>query len=220
MRLDLEEGAGLLRTEVFAVNAVLDPDGRVGGFFCGDPKAVVRAAGEYVRRHAEAPVAEPADVVIANSRPFDADFRQAVKSVGNTLYAARPGGVMLGFFKCDQGLGDLAPPAWTLPYPLLRGLLRLIGAGRVHAFSRVIGRLASVEEQFLTHFGLRMLHRNHLWFYSDSLPADLGRRLGALRQFPAVEQMVAAAEKAVGPRATVAVFPFGGVTYVPDPLTA
>jgi hypothetical protein len=207
----------MLRTEVFAVNAVLDPDGRAGGFFCGDPKAVVRAAGEHVRRYAEAPVAGLADVVVANSRPFDADFRQGVKCLGNTLYAARPGGVVLGLFRCRHGLGDLTPPAWTIPYAGLRGILRLIGAGRIHRFSRLIGRMTSVEEQFLTHFGLRMLHRNHLWFHSDNLPPDLGRRLGVLRQFPTVEGMVEAAARTVGPRATVAVFPFGGATYVPDP---
>jgi hypothetical protein len=49
--------------------------------------------------------------------------------------------------------------------------------------------------------------------YSDKLAPGTGKKIGTLRQYPSVERMLADALRLVGPRATVAVFPFGGVTY-------
>lgn len=213
MRLDLEEGASLLGKEVFVVNAVLNSRGAIQRFFCGDPRAAFRAGTAFVRRQAEVALPEPADVVITNSWPLDADLRQGSKCIGNTLYAARPGGVVLGFLRCSEGRGDMPLPSWTLPYPLLRTVVRLANRKRILTFQRLVRRHDPVEQQFLTHFGLQMLRRNHVWFYSDNLEPDTGRRLGALRQFASVEEMVAAALRKVGPRASVAVFPFGGATY-------
>ncbi len=217
MRLDLEEGAMLLTKEVFAVNAVLGAHGDVARLFCGEARAAFRAGADFLRAHAEIRLAEPADVVITNSHPFDADLRQGLKCVGNTLPAVRPGGVILGFLRCTQGRGDMPTPSWTVPYPLLRPFLHAIGRENI---LRVLGWMRPqdpIEQRFLGHFGLQMLHRNHVWFYSNHLPPDLGRRLGMLRQFRRVSAMIEAAGAQVGSRTTVAVFPHGGITYAACP---
>jgi nickel-dependent lactate racemase len=220
MRLDLEEGVGLLSKEVFIVNAVLGGPGEVVRFFCGDPRAAFRAGADFVRSHAEVSVPEPADVVITNSRPFDADLRQGLKCVGNTLQAARPGGVVLGFLGCEQGRGDVPIPSWTIPYPLLRPFLHVIGRAHILQVMGLLRPQDPIEQRFLGHFGLQMLYRNHIWCYSDHLQADLGRKLGMLRQFSGVERMIDAALDRVGPRASVAVFPLGGVTFARGKLPA
>ena len=216
MRLDLEEGAALLGKEIFLVNAVQRATGEIVNFFCGDPRDAFRAGVAYVRRHTEAVLPEQADVVITGSSPFDADLRQGVKCLGNTLHEAKPGGLVLGLLGCRNGLGDLPLPRRTLPYTVLRFLLRLLGCRAVEQLRNLAEGEVAVEERFLTRFGLRMLRRNHLWFASDSLPPDIGRRLGVLRQFASADEMVAAAVRKVGPKATVALFPQGGATYVPD----
>jgi nickel-dependent lactate racemase len=219
MRQDLEEGVALLRQDVFLVNAVLNAEGGIVRFFCGDLRQAFRAGAEFVRRHAQVTVPEAADVVITNSRPFDADLRQGMKCVGNTLFAARPGGVVLGMLRCTQGVGDVPEPSWTFPYPLLRLMLRVIPARKVLRVLEWFRPRDPVEQKFLGHFGLRMLRRNHIWFFGDNLPADVGRKIGMIRQFPDVDGMIRAARRKVGRRATVAIFPYGGATYasLPDP---
>jgi nickel-dependent lactate racemase len=216
MRLDLEEGVDFLKKEVFAVNAVLNAEGRVVRFYAGDPRQVVRAGAAFLREHAEASVSEEADVVVANSRPFDADLRQGMKCVGNTLFACRPGGVMLGFVRCAEGRGDVPVPSWTLPYNVLRGVVRVAARKRLLRWLTLAKPRDPIEQRFLSHFGLQMLKRNHVWVYSDRLEPDTGRKLGMLRQYDGVERMLADAVRVVGPRATVAVFPYGGATYARD----
>jgi nickel-dependent lactate racemase len=213
MRLDLEEGVALLGPKVFIVNVALNAAGDIVRCFCGSPREAWAAGVEFVRRHAEVAVPEPADVVLTNSRPFDADLRQGLKCIGNTLPAARPGGVMLGCLHCAEGRGDLPLPSWTLPYAVFRPLLRVIGRERIRGLMKLLWPRDPIERRFLGHFGLQMLRRNHIWLFSDNLPPDTGRRLGLLRQFTRLESMIAAAARRVGPRATVAIFPLGGATY-------
>jgi nickel-dependent lactate racemase len=213
MRLDLEEGVALLGPKVFIVNVALNANGDIVRCFCGSPREAWAAGVDFVRQHAEVALPEPADVVLTNSRPFDADLRQSLKCLGNTLPAVRPEGILLGCLQCAEGRGDMPLPSWTLPYAVFRPLLRLIGRERIRGFMHLLWPRDPIERRFLGHFGLQMLRRNHVWFFSDHLPPDTGRRLGLLRQFIKVESMIAAAVRRVGPRATVAVFPLGGATY-------
>jgi nickel-dependent lactate racemase len=219
MRLDLEEGVERLGVEIVSVNAALTPDARVAKMFCGAPREVVRAGARFVRDHSEIEVPEQADVVLANSAPFDADLRQSMKCMGNTMFAARPGGMILGFLRCDGGRGDVTLPPRTLPYPINRTVMRVLGEHRIMPFVQVIKKHEPIEERFLTHFALQVLRRNHLYIFSQKLEPDVGKRTGVLRQFTDLKEMLAAAEAKLGSRATVAVFPQGGCTYTRGPTT-
>jgi nickel-dependent lactate racemase len=213
MRLDLEEAAGLLRREIFIVNVVMNEEGRPARFFCGEPVQAHRAAEAFVREIVHLEVPHPADVVLTNSFPMDADLRQSVKCVGNTLNACRAGGVMMGCVRCDNGLGEMPIPKRTLPYPALRTLVRLIGKRRVLPLVRRVKRGEPVEEVFIGHFGLQMLRRNHLALYSESLPPDTGRKMGLACTFAERQAFVDWAARRAPRRATVWVFPCGGSTY-------
>jgi nickel-dependent lactate racemase len=213
MRLNLEEGGKMLGTEVFIVNAIPNAAGQIVDFFCGDPCLAFRAGASFVRQHSEMCIAEQADVVITNSRPFDSDLRQGMKCFGHTLTACRPGGLMLGFLHCRNGVGDVPLPSWTVPYAALRPLLHAVGRRHLHGLLECLRPHDPVEQKFLALFGLQMLHRNHLWFYSDHLEPTVGARMGIFRQHTSVDGMIAAAVRKVGPHASVAVFPIGGATY-------
>jgi len=69
------------------------------------------------------------------------------------------------------------------------------------------------------HFALQMVRRNHIWLYSDGLEPNTDKRIGTLRQYDALDRMLADAVRTVGSRATVAVFPQGGATYACAPVT-
>ena len=213
MRLDLEEAAGLLDKEIFIVNATMNEEGRPTRFFSGDPIAAHRAGTDFLQESVEVSVPEPADVVVANSFPMDADLRQSIKCVGNSLYASKPGGVMLGCVLCENGLGEIPVPKKTLPYPILRTLVRLIGKNRVLPLVKKAKKDEPIEEVFIGHFGLQMLRRNHLGLFSRNLPEDTGKKMGMARTFTDIQAMINWAEAKTRPNATVWVFPYGGATF-------
>ena len=107
MRLDLEEGALFLRRDIFIVNAAMNEQAKAVKFFCGDPIMAHRKGERFVEHSVRLEVPEQADVVITNSFPMDADLRQSVKCIGNTLYASKPGGIMMGFARSLNGLGEM-----------------------------------------------------------------------------------------------------------------
>ena len=131
MRLDLEEGAQLLGKDFFIINTAMNERCRPTRFFCGHPIAAHRAGTAFIRNLVGLEVQEQADVVIANSLPMDSDLRQSFKSLGNTLYACREGGVMMAPARCEQGLGELPVSKRTMPYPLKRTLLKAVGKHRL-----------------------------------------------------------------------------------------
>lgn len=216
MRLDLEEGALLLDREIFVVNAAMDHAARPTEFFCGDPILAHRAGEAFVESLVRLDVPEQADVVLTNSAPMDLDLRQSAKCLGNSLYACKPGGVMLGCVRCEQGLGEMPLAKKTLPYFAMRGLLKIIGKGRVLALVEKAKKGEPVEEVFVGHFGLQMLRRNHLALFSDNpkLPARIGRKMGLAQSFTKVQEMIKWASQKAPNRATVWVVPSGGATYV------
>ena len=160
-------------------------------------------------------VPEQSDAVLTSSFPMDADLRQSCKCLGNSLYACKPGGVMLACARSEQGLGEVPLPKKTLPYSIMRTLLRIIGKRRVLPLVEKAKKGEPVEEVFISHFGLQMLRRNHLGIFSDSekLPPDIGRKMGLARSFTAVHEMVSWAQQKASLNATVWIVPHGGTTY-------
>jgi lactate racemase len=215
MRLDLEEGVDLLNKEIFVVNTAMNEHGKPTRFFCGHPIQAHREGESFIENLAGIEVPEQADVVLVNSFPMDADMRQSMKCIFNWLYACKPGGVMMGCIKCDNGLGELPIPKKTLPYPALKFLLRMIGKNRVLPLVEKAKKGEPIEEVFIGHLGLQMLRRNHVGVFSDSqkLPPDIGKKMGMVRSFTEVQGMVSWARANAPANATVWVLPYGGSTY-------
>jgi lactate racemase len=215
MRQDLEEGANLLQKDVFIVNVAMNEQARAAAFFCGDPIQAQRQGEKFVLEISRLEVPEQADVVIANSFPMDADLRQSVKCMGNSLYACKPGGVLLGFARSIHGLGEMPLAKKTLPYPVMRTLLKVLGKNRVLSLVEKAKKGEPVEEVFVGHFGLQMLRRNHLGIFSDSqhLPENIGRKMGLARSFHKTESIMDWAASKAPTGATVWAFPSGGSTF-------
>lgn len=215
MRQDLEEGASLLGQKIFIVNAAMNESAKPVKFFCGDPIMAHREGERFVEDTVRLKVPEQADVVITNSFPMDADLRQSVKCIGNTLYASKPGGIMMGFARSLNGLGEMPFAKKTLPYTVMRTILKVIGKKRVLPLVEKAKKDEPVEEIFIGHFGLQMLRRNHLAIFSDSklLPQDIGRKMGLARSFTDVPSMMNWAVPKTPSQATVWVFPYGGSIY-------
>lgn len=213
MRLDLEEAAGMLKKEIFLVNAVLNERVEIARFVAGDPVRAHREGLAVVRAMAAQRVEAPADVVIVLSDPMNADLRQGMKCIGNAEPSVKEGGVILGLLACKGGIGDLAVPPRSLPHGVLRLILRLLGRGRVLGFVDRVKKGAGVEERFLANFSLQLARKMEILVFSENLPEDTGKKLGVFRQFGDLEAAVAAAAKHAPREATVYVYRHGGATY-------
>jgi len=213
MRLDMEEAAGMLGREIFIVNAVMNHQHRVSAFFCGHPVEAQRRGVDLSRRIHGVSIPEPADVVVTGSAPMSFDLRQSMKCVGNNLFAVRPGGAIVGFLRCEQGIGDVDIPPKSLPHPVLRTLLRVLGPSRIMGFVDRVKKGAGVEEKFLAHFSLQVCRRNPLHLYADNLPEWVGKKTGLFTQYGDISRMLEAVRRKAPRNATVWFAPYGGITY-------
>jgi lactate racemase len=213
MRLDLEEAVGMLRKEIFIINAVLNENLEICRFVCGDPVSAHREGVRTVIDINGKQLEGEADVAIVASNPMNADLRQGMKCVGNVEKSVRDNGLILAFMQCERGLGDIALPAKPVSYKLLRFILRALGKKRILWFIDKVKKDAGIEERFLAHFSMQVARKNRIFIHSKNLPHDTGVRLGLFQQFVTPEEMIAAAAKYAPKHATVYVFTHGGVTY-------
>ena len=213
MRLDLEEGARMLRKEIFIVNVVMNELLEICAFFAGDAVKAHREGVNFSRSLTERSVAQQADVVIVASNPMNADLRQSIKCIGNVQESVQPGGLIISLLECRHGIGDVTVPQKNLPHGLLRFILKFIPRERVLAFIDSVRKDVSIEERFLSHFAAHVARRNEIFAYSRKLPANTGEKLGAFVQFATVEEMMDAARKSAPKRARVLIYPYGGATY-------
>jgi nickel-dependent lactate racemase len=218
LRRDLEEAATLLGKEVFLVNTVLNAGQEIVRIFAGHAQLAHREGIGLARAIYGVPVPEPADILITNSAPMDTDLRQGTKCIGNLLGAVKEGGTILAFLRCREGAGDFKVSGRSLPRPLLKVLVRRMNRHQMLSFLDRFRRDLEVEEKFLALYSLRILKRNEVLAYAPALTIEQGRRLGALRVVPNPEEMVRRAAARAPKRATVAIFPRGGVTFPVLPL--
>ncbi len=115
MRLDLEEGAQMLKPPVFLVNAVLNSALDVVRVVTGDPVAAHREGTRVSAEIYGSRFDQPADVVIASTHPMDQDLRQGSKALANTIRAVRRGGVQIILMRAEEGLGVFGLAQRSLP---------------------------------------------------------------------------------------------------------
>ena len=210
MRCDLEECGSQIPGKVFLVNAILDGYQRVVRIVTGDPIGAHREGIELSRKIFGVSIPKPADVVISSSHPFNIDLRAGFKALSNLLLAARPNGVLINLIVAEQGLGDMTLPKRKIyaHKPVVRKL--------THAILPMVRRFnfgLREEDKFFVYFGLQAMKRNHLFFYSPNMPEEFARRLAFMDFHNKLETVLEKARRILPNRASVLVFPRGGVTY-------
>jgi nickel-dependent lactate racemase len=218
MRLDLEEAGRMVAGPTFIVNMVLDPRLEPVAVVCGDPIAAHRAGVAVSRQIYGVALPHPVDVVVFSAHPMDQDLRQAGKGVLNVAGACRPGGLILGFIRCEEGLGNVALLRLPLPLSLARTIVRAIGSRGIDFLVRHIPRFAP-EDRFMINFALRVLKDHRVLIFSPNLKRDFAGL------FPPVlyddqEALFVDAERLVDNSAPqAAILPYGGVSFPLFPPT-
>ncbi len=92
----------------FLLETILNSRGDIVKAFAGDLYPTHRMACNFVDSLYKVPIAEKADLVIASCGGFPKDINliQAHKTIHNAFQAVKPGGVLLIFAECHQGIGS------------------------------------------------------------------------------------------------------------------
>jgi nickel-dependent lactate racemase len=213
MRLDLEEACGMIGGPSFLLNVVLDPQLAPVALVAGDAILAHRAGVEVSRRIYGVELPCQVDVVISSAYPMDMELRQAGKGVLNVAGACRQRGVIVGFLRCEQGLGSVSLPPISPPLGPIHALTRILGSRGIAFLVRHLPRTVPVEARFLVNLGLQMLKDYHVLIFSPQLVRAAEGRLAPVL-YDDQESLFRKASRLAGVRnPQVAIFGHGGVSF-------
>jgi len=216
MRAAIDAGGELMDRaggKSFAIQYLLDDDNEVAFLATGEPAATHQMVAKQCAVACGIVVPGPADVLITNAHPRDFDLWQCFKCIPNTMWAVRPGGVIVCLARCEAGLYGMKVPRWPLSPAWMRRLVRLLGpVALASLITRLVPSLAG-DAAFFVRLALQMLHRNPIFMVSPILH-EAGVNFPGLELFASVDQAVAAADELLGggPQRVV-IFPAGGTTF-------
>ena len=211
MRLDLEEGAAMLKPPVFIINAILNNLQQVVKIVAGDPVKAHRAGVEASSQLYGVPVKAAADIVITDSHPMDSDLRQGVKALANTVRALKPGGVIITVVRAEEGVGVFGLANTKLP--LGRKALQFLAPVLLPLVPRLKIKGLGEEDRFFLYFALQGMRRGHMFFVAPTIPEETQSHLPFAQFWPTAEAAVEAARQVFPRNADVLVFPSGGISY-------
>ncbi len=214
-RLDLEDVRNMINADIFCINTVLDPSGKVTACFAGDPIKSHRVGVKYTIKHLGVKLDRQVDGVITCSWPMDINFKQSMKCVGNTLPALKKGGVVMGFLKAERGLDDIpVPDGSPIPLPVVKRILRILGPSRVYGFLNMAKKGMDIEEKFLYYYTLQLIREYELYLYVPSLTKETIKKLFFFKGVNTdPDEVIRMGAKKLDKNATVAVFTRGGASF-------
>jgi nickel-dependent lactate racemase len=224
MRAAIDEAGRLVDAaggRSFAIQFLLDDRDGPAAVAAGEVLATYRMLRKKCSAACGVVTPGRADVLIANAHPHDFDLWQSFKCIPNTLWAARPNGVIICLARCQAGLYGMEVPPWPFSPTWTRRLVRLLGPVAVSSLlTRLVPSLAG-DAAFFVRLAAQTLCRNPILMVSPALHASGGAFPG-LEVLASMDEAVARAEELLpkGSRRVV-VFPAGGTTFpIPAPLAA
>ncbi|GIW89241.1 MAG: hypothetical protein KatS3mg108_3565 [Isosphaeraceae bacterium] len=216
MRRAIRHAAGCLGGAFYSISHVLGPPGRILAIAAGPVEPVQERLSDEVRRRFCIQPGLPADMVVVGNHPWPGDPMQSFKVLLNHRAAAGTDGVLVGLFWTD-------PDEIDRSFPL--GALRLIaatggiGGWMIRRGLRTADRLGSVlpsGSRFMLRWARELVADRPVLVYAPVLSERLGRRLGPVHLCGDLPTLWRTARSRLGrdPR-QIALFPSGGLTYVP-----
>ena len=217
LRRAIDTGGRLLDKfygQTFAVQYLLDDNDRPVHIAAGDPVATQRMLGKQCSAACGIVTqSPPADVLVTNAYPRDFDLWQTLKTVGNTRWAVRPGGVIICLSRCEAGLNGMDPPRWPLSPAWTRRVVRWLGSEALGSLMiRLVPHLSG-DAGFFIRMGLQALHRNPIFIVSPAM-RESRMTFPGLEVFGDFEHAFAATTALLGDESQrVTVFAAGGTTF-------
>ncbi|MBN2080030.1 MAG: nickel-dependent lactate racemase [Spirochaetes bacterium] len=212
-RRDLEEVRRMIPAEIFCVNVAIDQDRRIIASFAGDPVESHREGVAFIAREQGLHLERRVEGIILNSHPFDINFKQGMRCVGNSLPALEPGGAVMSFMRAERGLDDITPPEGSKPLWLAKRVLRIAGASRVMKVLEKTKKGLNPEEKFLVYYSMQLMREYDFFIHAPTITPAMAKSLGFFVHCGRPEDVIRHGIKKLGKHARVAVFTEPGVTY-------
>jgi nickel-dependent lactate racemase len=179
----------------FIVNCGMDLHKRIAFVVAGDLEQAHRRGCELAMDLHAVKIPQPADIVVADSYPFDIEFWQANKALDQAGLAVRRGGVVILVTPCHEGFSATHREILDFGYPTLPEIKKLVHSGQLK--SKVVGvHMAQVGHVLHDHATVILV--------TSGIPADQVKRAGM--QWAATPQIALDTALAkVGPQARIAV---------------
>lgn len=217
VRKRIEEASSLAVKRCFVVNTVLDANNRPVGLFCGEARSAHRRGAELARKVWGVRIDEKADILIGTSAPMIHDLCQGSKAFSTGIAGVRPGGLVMLFMECREGLGDYCVSPTSIPYERAREILRAEGTERYVELRREAdgGGDKSFYEVFLTQSNAEALRKADVFIYCPDIPASVLNGFGLFKAFDSPEEMIAEASRLFpdGETKSVLYSPSGGTCF-------
>lgn len=175
---------------VFAVNAVIDEDRRLGFVNFGEVEASHARAVEFMRKYAEIRIPRRFKTIVTTSAgyPLDKTYYQTVKGMVGVMDILEPGGTIIIASECSEGIG-------SPEFEESQRLLCQIGPERF--MSLLEGRDKALVDEWETEMLLKPLRLGDIQLYSTGL-SESDRKHVFVETIPSVEEAVAASVRRHG----------------------
>ena len=153
--------AALLTKPSFLVNVALNRKREISAVFAGEMLAAHREGCDFVRKSAMVKIERPYDIAITTNGgyPLDQNLYQTLKGISAAERAVRPGGAIIIFSACQDGLPD---------HGMYAQLLREAGTP-----SRMLEMLSEpdffAQDQWQTQIQAQILLEHPVYVHSDGL---------------------------------------------------
>jgi nickel-dependent lactate racemase len=115
----------------FIVNLVMDSTGQIRAVVAGDMVDAHRAGCTLALGVHTVRFPSEADIVVADSHPFDIEFWQANKALDQAGLVVRAGGVLILVSPCTEGFSATHREIVDLGYPPVAEIKRMVAEGRI-----------------------------------------------------------------------------------------
>jgi lactate racemase len=199
VRHEIEVVANVVKLR-FVTNVVMDARGKTAYCFSGNPRDVLRYGAEKSLQIFGVPLAEPADIVIADSYPMDIDLWIAAKGIYAGDLAVKEGGVLIFVSPCPEGVSPEYPGIEKWGYHPLAEVSQLVSSGKISDLT-----LAA----HLVHVGEVISRKATCILVSPGIPPEIARKIG-FNPTETPQQALEIALEKMGKHASIAVLKNGG----------
>ena len=198
----------------FSVQFMLDQDNQPSTVAAGEPLPTQRQLAKQSSVACGAVLGGQADVLLVNAYPRDHDLWQSFKCIVNTLWAVRPGGVLVCYSDCPGGMGGIDPPGWPVSPAWTRRIIRWLGANPLaNLITRLVPKLSG-DAEFFVRLAMQTVERNTIILASETLYEQTGGKFPGVELLPSLAEAIDEADDLLGdgPQRVIA-FPSGGISY-------
>jgi nickel-dependent lactate racemase len=151
------------------INTVQDGTGRTVDAVAGDPISAYRKGGERSLQVYQAELSRDADIVIADSHPYDSELWLASKGIYASELAVKQDGVVILVSPCPEGVSPSHPEVLQFGYQTFEDADRMVQKG-------ILKKLTAAAH--LVHVGRVIKERAKAVFVAQGISKDEKERLG------------------------------------------